>query len=117
MITEIIVFDVPEGMGREELLANYRRSAPSWRANPDLIRKNYLYDAANRKAGGVYLWRSLAAAQRARNTTWLERVRRTYGSEPVVQYFATPLVVDNALGRTLEDGDAADLNPAPAEAG
>jgi monoamine oxidase len=93
MITEIVIFDVPEGMGREEVLANYRRSAPGWRLNPDLIRKNYLYDAANRKAGGVYLWRGLAAAQRARNTTWLERVRRTYGCEPVVQYFATPLVV------------------------
>lgn len=42
MITEIIVFDLPEGMTREEVVANYRRSAPDWRANPDLIRKNYL---------------------------------------------------------------------------
>ena len=108
MITEIIVFDLPDGMTHEEVLANYRRSAPNWRSNPDLIRKNYLYDAESRKAGGVYLWRDMAAARRARNDAWLERVRRTYGSEPVVQYFATPIIVDNALGRTIEEADARD---------
>jgi hypothetical protein len=33
-------------------------------------------------------------------------VRATYGSEPVVQYFETPLVADNALGETIgERGD------------
>lgn len=105
MITEIIVFDLPEGMTREEVVANYRRSAPDWRANPELIRKNYLYDAEGRRAGGVYLWRDMDAARRARDAAWLERVRRTYGSEPVVQYFATPLVIDNALGRTIEEND------------
>lgn len=106
MITEIIVFDLPDGMTREEVLANYRRSAPNWRANPDLIRKNYLYDAESRKPGGVYLWRDMDAARRARDAAWLERVRRTYGSEPVVQYFTTPLIVDNALDRTIEAADA-----------
>ncbi len=58
MITEIIVFDLPHGVTREEVMANYRRSAPGWRANPGLIRKNYLYDAESRKGGGVYLWRT-----------------------------------------------------------
>lgn len=108
MITEIIVFDLPEGMSREEVVANYRRSAPNWRSNPDLIRKNYLYDPEGRKAGGVYLWRDMEAARRARDEAWLERVRRTYGSDPVVQYFATPLVVDNALGRTIEEANTAE---------
>lgn len=112
MITEIVVFDLPDGMSREDVVANYRRSAPNWRANPDLIRKNYLYDATARKAGGVYLWRSMEAARRARDAAWLERVRRTYGSEPVIQYFTTPLIVDNALGRTLEEADAPDHIPA-----
>jgi hypothetical protein len=77
MITEIIVFDLPDGMTREEVVTNYRRSAPNWRSNPGLIRKNYLYDAERRKAGGVYLWRTMQAARRARDAAWLERVRRT----------------------------------------
>jgi hypothetical protein len=62
------------------------------------------------KRGGVYLWRNMEAARRARNDAWLERVRGTYGSEPVVQYFTTPLVVDNALGQTIEEADAQDTS-------
>jgi hypothetical protein len=109
MITEIITFDIPDGMTRDEVVANYRRSAPTWRANPDLIRKNYLYDAATRRAGGVYLWRSMEAARRARDEAWLDRVRRTYCSEPNVQYFETPVVADNAIGQTIIDGEPAEL--------
>ncbi len=107
MITEIITFGIPDGMTREEVVANFRRSAPGWRANPDLIRKNYLYDAGTRRAGGVYLWRSMEAANRARGAAWLDRVRRTYGSEPTVQYFETPLVADNAIDETIDEADAA----------
>lgn len=44
-------------------------------------------------------------ARRARDAAWLERVRRTNGSEPVVQYFETPVVADNALGRTIDEAD------------
>ena len=69
----------------EAVLANYRRSAPAWRANPDLIRRAYLFDPETRRAGAVYLWRSMDAARRARDAAWLEPVRRTYGSEPVMQ--------------------------------
>ncbi len=109
MITEIITFDIPDGMTRDEVAANYRRSVPVWRANPDLIRKNYRYDGQTRRAGGVYLWRSIEAARRARGAAWLERVRGTYGSEPLVQYFEPPLVADNAIGQTIIDGEPAEL--------
>ncbi|WP_207538806.1 hypothetical protein [Sabulicella rubraurantiaca] len=105
MITEIVTFGVPDGMTREEVVANFRRSAPSWRANPELIRKNYLFDPGTRRAGGVYLWRSMEAARQARDAAWLDRVRRTYGSEPTVQYFQTPLIADNALGQTIDEAD------------
>ena len=102
MITEIITFTIPEGMTRDDVIANYRRSAPTWRANPDLIRKNYIFDPETRRAGGVYTWRTIEAARKARGPEWMDRVRRTYRSEPHVQYFETPLVADNALGQTIE---------------
>ena len=35
MITEIIVFDLPDGMTREEVVANYSRSAPKLRETGD----------------------------------------------------------------------------------
>lgn len=62
-----------------------------------------------RRAGGVYLWRSMEAARRARGFAWLDRVRRTYRSEPTVQYFETPLVADDAIGQTIIDGEPTEV--------
>ena len=67
MITEIITFAIPDGMTRDEIVANYR------------------------------------------DAVWLEQVRSTYGSEPTVQYFETPLVADNALGKTIIDEGPAEV--------
>jgi hypothetical protein len=106
MITGIITFGIPDGMTSEEVLANYRRSAPTWRTNPDLIRKNHIFDPKTRRAGGIYLWSSMDGARRARDAAWLDRVRRTYGTEPVVQYVETPIVADNALGQKIDEANA-----------
>ncbi len=35
MITEIVLFRLPDGMKREEAIAKYRLSIPTWQANPD----------------------------------------------------------------------------------
>jgi hypothetical protein len=86
VITEIVLFSLPEGMTREQVVAAFRDSAPKWRANPDLIRKNYLYDAEKRWHGEEF--RKL--------------VRQRYGSDPVFQYFETPVVVDNVADKTVE---------------
>ncbi len=43
MITEIVTFKLPDGTKREEVISNYEKTAPTWRENPDLIRKNYLF--------------------------------------------------------------------------
>ena len=102
MITEVVLFDLPEGITREQVAAFFRQNAPKWRANPDLIRKNYLYDPAARRGGGAYLWPDIDAARRAHDAAWCENIRKTFGSEPEFQYFETPVVVDNARGETIE---------------
>jgi hypothetical protein len=103
MITELVLFDLPAGMTREQVRAAFRQSAPNWRANRDLIRKNYLYDPDGGRAGGVYLWPDIAAARRAHDAAWCETVRKRYGSAPTFHYFETPVVVDNAHDETVED--------------
>ena len=40
MITEIVKFAIPEGMSGEDVIAGFEATADSWKANPDLIRKN-----------------------------------------------------------------------------
>jgi len=103
MITEYVLFDVPRSMSRDDVVAGMRAVAPKWRATPDLIRKTFVYDPDNFQTGAFYLWRNKAAAVRAHDDAWRRGVRQTFGSEPVIRYFQTPLVVDNALQATIEE--------------
>ena len=103
MITEIVLVDLPKGMTREQVIANHRESSPRWRANPDLIRKTYIYDAANRQGGGVYLWKDIAAAKRWHGEEFRKRIVERYGSEPVIRYYETAVVVDNEAQKIVED--------------
>lgn len=57
MLTEIVMVKLPDGMTRDEVISNFEATATTWRENPDLIRKNYVFDAASGVAGGVYLWK------------------------------------------------------------
>lgn len=103
MITEVVLFDLPKGMTREQVIANYRESTPRWRENPDLIRKNYLYDAQNGQGGGVYLWKDIAAAKRWHGDDFRKRMIERYGSQPVIRYYETAIVIDNEAQKTVED--------------
>ena len=103
MITEYVLFSLPAGMTRDEVVAGMREVAPRWRLEADLVRKTFLYDAAANQTGAFYLWRNLASAQAAHGEAWRQGVRAKFGSEPSVVYFETPLVVDNALGRIIDD--------------
>ena len=102
MITEIVTFKLPEGMTHEDVVANFEKTAPNWRANPDLIRKNYLVDAINRVAGGVYLWKERAHAEKWHGEAFRQKVKEIYGSEPEIQFFDTPIVVDNVTGEIVK---------------
>jgi hypothetical protein len=98
MIVEIVTFELPEGMGREAVLALYQATVPRWQANPELVRKYYLYDGENGLGGGVYLWPSVEAAQAAHDAAWCARAEEMYGAPPRFQYFEAPLIVDNSKG-------------------
>lgn len=105
MITEYILFSLPAGITRDEVVAGMREVAPRWRAEADLIRKTFIYDAATNQSGAFYLWKNRASAQAAHGDAWRAGIRAKFGSEPAVVYFETPLVVDNALGRVISDED------------
>lgn len=98
MITEIVTFKLPAGMTRDDVIANYERTAPTWAENPDLIRKNYLFDAEKGIAGGVYLWREKAHAEKWHGADFRKKVKELYGAEPRSEFFETPIVVDNKAG-------------------
>jgi hypothetical protein len=88
MITEIVLFKLPAGMTREEYFRRARENAPTWAANPALVRKNYLYDAEGGYGGGAYLWPSIADAQQWHGAAFT--------------YYETPVVVDNRARDIIE---------------
>lgn len=102
MITEYVLFDLPPGLTRDEVVQGMREVAPRWAAEPALVRKTFVYDPAAGQAGAFYLWRDRASAERAHDGAWRAGLKARYGCEPVLRYFETPLVVDNALGRVIE---------------
>lgn len=103
MITEYVLFNVPESMTREQLVAGMHAIAPKWRATPDLIRKTFVYDPDQNQTGAFYLWKNKAAALQAHGEDWRRGVLETFGSVPAIRYFQTPLVVDNALQKTIAE--------------
>jgi len=107
VITEVITFKLRAGMTREDVVAIYRKTAPIWRANPECIRKCYLYDGERGLGGGAYLWKSIDAAKLAHGDAWRTMINDLYGSEDQISivYFETPVVADNLVQRTIEEDD------------
>jgi hypothetical protein len=101
MITEIVLFKLPEGMTREQYAKAAKDSAPAWGANPQLIRKNYLYDAERGYGGGAYTWNSIAEAQHWHGEAFKRRIRELFGAEPTFTYYETPVIVDNEARKIL----------------
>jgi hypothetical protein len=102
MITEIVLWRLPNGMNRDEVIAKYRASVPVWRQKPDLIRKAFLFDEKSRRVGAVYLWKNIDAAKEAHGPAFQDRISATFGAKPEFQYFETPIVIDNAANQVID---------------
>lgn len=103
MITEIVTFKLPDETTREKVISNMEKTALMWIENPDLIRKYYLFDAKNGVAGGVYLWKEKAHAEKWHGEEFRKKVKELYGAEPESQFFETPIVVDTVAGEITKD--------------
>jgi hypothetical protein len=71
-----------------------RRGAPM----PTLVHKSLLFDPANKREGGVYLWKTLETGKSSRDAAWSARIAQTFGGAPTFDYFESPVVIDNAGG-------------------
>src|SRR5262245_11311806 len=99
MVTAFVQFKLPPSMSRREAIDLYKASAPRYQSVSGLIRKYYIHGDGG--GGGIYLWKSREAAERLYNPEWCRMIRERYGAEPVITYFDTPVIVDNALGETI----------------
>ena len=95
MITAIVRFPLPQGMSPDDVKVAFEHSALHFQGTPGLIRKYYLL-GADWTGGGVYLWESREAAETMYSDAWRQQIAERFGAAPEVEYFDTPLVIDNA---------------------
>ena len=103
MITALVQFKLPQSITRDKARELFSSTAPKYRDVHGLIRKYYILSEDGGTAGGVYLWRSRADAERLYTNEWKKFIVEKYGTEPSVQYFASPVIVDNLIGEILKD--------------
>ena len=99
MITAVVRFPLPASVSLEDATALFEGSAPKYKNLPGLIRKYYLYGEEGENAGfggGVYLWESREAAEKVYNDDWKAMIAERYGASPDIQYFQSPVIVDNS---------------------
>ncbi|MDE0392539.1 MAG: YdhR family protein [Rhodospirillales bacterium] len=97
-VTAIVRFALPEDKTREAARAAFEASAPLYRSVPGLIRKYYLLSEDGRTGGGVYLFDSREDAERRYDAAWRAGIRERLGAEPSIEYFESPVIVDNEVG-------------------
>ncbi len=99
MVTVIVQFKVGNTTV-EALKEIFVASVPRYQQVPGLLRKYYLLSDDGDTAGGVYLWKSREDAEALYTQEWKQMIKEKYGSEPVLSYFESPVIVDNQYGET-----------------
>jgi hypothetical protein len=118
MILELVEFDSPAGQSRADVVEDARHVVPKWTANAELLRKHFVLSLDGKTGGGVYIWPSVEAAQRAHNEEWRQAVIKRTGSPPRIRYFDLLLLVDNERGAVTEwseDGEGRSMARAVAQ--
>ncbi len=99
MIVAIVNFKLPQPMNLAQATAAFEQTAPKYLGLPGLVRKHYFVTESGDRAGGIYVWRTRAAAEACYNAQWRAMVTAKYGHAPEVIYVENPVVVDNVAGR------------------
>ena len=103
MITALVQFKLPKPMTRDEAQDIFSTTAPRYRDLQGLIRKYYVISQDGGTAGGVYLWQSREDAEQLYTDDWKKFILDKYGSEPLITYFESPIIVDNVTGEIVRD--------------
>ena len=103
MITTVVQFKVRDTMSRDAVTEEFSNKAPSYQSIEGLMQKNYLLSEDGQIAGGSYLWRSRADAERLFTDDWKKNIAKRFGSDPSIAYFESAVIVDNVHGEIIED--------------
>ena len=109
MILELVEFNSPKGQTRAQVAEDARKVIPRWQGEKELLRKHFLLELNGKTGAGVYIWPSLAAAQRAHDEVWKQSIIKRTGAAPTIRYFDLFLLIDNEQGKVTEFPEAAEI--------
>ena len=92
-VATLVVIRTPAGITRPMLEGGFKQALPVYEKIPGLLRKFFI--ANEDSFGGMYLWKDRASADAWYTTAWRAKAKATYGSEPQLTYFDSPLQIDN----------------------
>lgn len=99
MITAFVTVKLPRDLTREKWLENITKIAARFQGVPGLVRKNFLFNRDTGLGGGVYTWESREIAEKFYAGQWRENMLKMFGVEPRIEYFESPVIVDNVSGK------------------
>lgn len=97
MITAIVRYKLPPSIDYDDCLAHFAMIAPGFREVDGLISKHFIW-SEHGIAGGVYQWKTRAAAEAFYRGPWLDGIVERYGMEPEIEYFTVFALTDNDSG-------------------
>ena len=95
MIISIVTFQLPNRLSLAASRSIFDSTAPRYLGKPGLIRKHYYVSEAGDKAGGIYLWKSMADAEACFTADWKATVTEKYGAPPDIVHVTAPVSIDN----------------------
>jgi hypothetical protein len=104
MITSITRFQLPPGIPIEAVKKGFREVAPKFTHPSGLLRKYFLISEDGKTGGGVYLWNSIGEARTFSEGALRRMIRDKFQVDPSIEYFDTPVVVDNVTSEIIADG-------------
>ncbi len=99
MITEIVSFDTPAGITREQMLEDAAGTIDRWSDYPGLVRKMFVWDAERGRGMGIYLWEALKHAEQGHDAAWLDRAEAHWGNRPVIERYDCFMILENPGGQ------------------
>ena len=104
MITSITRFQLPPRIPTEAVKKGFLEVAPKFKHPSGLLRKYFLISEDGKTGGGVYLWNSMGQARTFSEGVLLPMIREKFQLEPSIEYFDSPVVVDNVTSEIIADG-------------
>ena len=104
MITSITRFQLPPGIPTETIKSGYLEVASHFKHPSGLLRKYFLISEDGKTGGGVYLWKSMEQARTFSEEAIRPMIRDTFKVEPSIEYYDSPVIVDNVTSEIIADG-------------